>query len=91
VDTTEHFGAEVRVTLTDGRVLTQTVKRPLGRGPEVPLPATLLEAKFLNCAGRSLPPDRAQALLALLRRFETMSDLRHLTDVLASPRARAAA
>ena len=28
---TEHFGAEVRVTLTDGRVLTAKVDRPLGR------------------------------------------------------------
>ena len=35
---TEHFGAEVRVTLTDGRVLSAKVARPLGRGPTNPLP-----------------------------------------------------
>ena len=33
---TEHFGAEVKAALTDGRVLTAKVARPLGRGPEIP-------------------------------------------------------
>ena len=44
--TTEHFGAEVRATLTDERVLNAKVARPLGRGPENPLPVELLEAKL---------------------------------------------
>ena len=64
---TEHFGAEVRVTLTDGRVLAAKVTRPLGRGPENPLPMELLEAKFLNCATRALPMGTAERLLATLR------------------------
>ena len=34
MDLSEHFGADVQVTLTDGRVLTKLlVARPLGRGP----------------------------------------------------------
>ena len=58
---TEHFGAEVRATLTDGRVLSAKVARPLGRGPENPLPTELLEAKFLNCATRALTDGRGGA------------------------------
>ena len=64
---TEHFGAEVRATLTHGRVLSAKVARPLGRGPEDPLPTELLEAKFLNCATRALTLEAAERLLATLR------------------------
>ena len=76
---TEHFGAEVRATLTDGRVLTAKVARPLGRGPENPLPVELLEAKFLNCAARALPMEAAEELLAVLRRVDTLMDMRQAT------------
>ena len=72
---TEHFGAEVRATLTDRRVLTATVKRPLGRGPGNPLPPELLEAKFLNCAARALPMDGAGKLLAMLREVDVAADM----------------
>jgi 2-methylcitrate dehydratase PrpD len=79
---TEHFGAEVRATLTDGRVLTAKVARPLGRGPENPLPIALLEAKFLNCATRALPMDAAEALLTVLRDVDTVVDMRRVTDAM---------
>jgi hypothetical protein len=55
------------VTLNDGRVLTAKVERPLGRTVENPLPAELLEAKFLNCASRVLAMDAAERLLVVLR------------------------
>ena len=79
MDTTEHFGAEVRVTLTDGRVLAQTVERPLGRGPENPLPMDLLEAKFLNCAQRVLSAETARSLLATLHALDSLTELDELT------------
>jgi 2-methylcitrate dehydratase PrpD len=82
IETTEHFGAEVRVTLTDGRVLTGKVARPLGRGPADPLPEELLEAKFLNCATRVLPLDMAEKLLAMLRALDGVGDMRTVTDVM---------
>jgi 2-methylcitrate dehydratase PrpD len=88
--TTEHFGAEVRTTLTDGRVLTAKVARPLGRGPENPLPVELLEAKFLNCATRALPMDAAEALLAKLRGVDTIVDMRRVTDAMMPATALAA-
>jgi 2-methylcitrate dehydratase PrpD len=88
--TTEHFGAEVRVALTDGRVLTAKVARPLGRGPENPLPVELLEAKFLNCAARALPMDAAERLLAMLRELEDVADLRAVTSAMLPATALAA-
>jgi 2-methylcitrate dehydratase PrpD len=87
---TEHFGAEVRVTLTDGRVLTAKVARPLGRGPENPLPQELLEAKFLNCAARALPMGAAEGLLAVLRGVDTVVDMRRVTDAMVPAAALAA-
>jgi 2-methylcitrate dehydratase PrpD len=66
----EHFGAEVRVTLTDGRVLAQRLPHAVGRGSGDPLPAALLEAKFLDCASLVLPAETARALLGMLRELE---------------------
>jgi hypothetical protein len=87
---TEHFGGEVRVMLTDGRVLTAKVDRPLGRGPEHPLPVELLEAKFLNCASRALPMDAAERLLSMLRGLDGVADMRRLTDAMVPQAALAA-
>ena len=88
--TTQHFGAEVRVVLTDGRVLTAKVDRPLGRGPTVPLPTELLEAKFLNCAARALPMAAAEKLLAALRGLDAVGDVRDVTQAMVPAAALAA-
>jgi hypothetical protein len=87
---TEHFGAEVRVTLTDGRVLSAKVARPLGRTAENPLPVELLEAKFLNCAARALPMDAAERLLAMLRTLDAVADIGELTAAMVPAAALAA-
>jgi 2-methylcitrate dehydratase PrpD len=79
---TEHFGAEVRVTLKDGRVVMAKVARPLGRGPDYPLPAELLEAKFIDCATRVLPKDAAERLLAVLRTVDSATDMRAVMDAM---------
>jgi 2-methylcitrate dehydratase PrpD len=80
MDLSEHFGADVKVTLTDGRVLTKSVARPLGRGPSIPLPPALLRGKFIDCAGRVLSADAANSLHALLDRLETISRIGTLTE-----------
>ena len=90
VDLSLHFGADIQVTLTDGRVLTRHVPRPLGRGPEVPLPSDLLEMKFLNCAQRTLPAGSSHALLATLRGIEGINNIRGLTNAM-TPQDREAA
>ena len=86
----EHFGAEVRVTLTDGRVLAKRVGQAIGRGVENPLPADLLEEKFLDCASRALPAGAGSGLLALLRGLEGVADIRGVTQAMVPPTALAA-
>lgn len=90
MDVSEHFGADVKVTLTDGRVLTRSVPRPLGRGPGVPLPPALLRGKFIDCAQRVLSGEAANRLHGMLRTLETVNQMRALTEA-AVPRAALAA
>jgi len=80
MDLSEHFGADVRVALTDGRVLTKSVPRPLGRGPSIPLPPALLRGKFIDCARRALPDEAANRLHGLLDTLEAVNQIRTLTE-----------
>jgi 2-methylcitrate dehydratase PrpD len=86
----EHFGAEVRVTLTDGRVLARRVGSAIGRGSDDPLPVALLEAKFLDCASRVLPAGAARGLLAMLHALEHVQRISDLTRLMLPPQAMAA-
>ncbi len=90
MDLSEHFGADVQVTLTDGRVLTRSVPRPLGRGPTMPLPPELLRGKFIDCARRCLSHQDADRLHGLLDRLETLTQIATLTEA-TIPRAALAA
>ena len=90
IDPSLHFGADVQVTTTDGRVLSRSVPRPLGRGPEVPLPPELLEAKFVNCAERTLPAAQTRALLGALRGIEGANSIAGVVAAM-EPGARLAA
>ena len=83
MDDTAHFGAEVRVLTKDGRELAHQVDRPAGRTAENPLPETVLEAKFLDCAARSLRVEAARHVLDLLRRLDTLADIAVVRDALA--------
>lgn len=80
MDLSEHFGANVKVVLRDGRVLTQSVPRPLGRGPTMPLPAELLRGKFLDCARRVLSEVAATRLISLLDGLESVERISSLTE-----------
>jgi 2-methylcitrate dehydratase PrpD len=82
MDSREHFGAEVRVTLKDGRVLAQAVRQAVGRGSADPLPAALLEAKFLDCASRVLPAAAAGELLGVLRNLEAVAAIGDVTHAM---------
>jgi 2-methylcitrate dehydratase PrpD len=90
MDSSEHFGAEVRVTLTDGSVLAQKVRQAVGRGSADPLPVALLEAKFLDCASRVLPAGSARGLLTMLRGLEGVANLGSVTQAMVPPAALAA-
>ncbi len=80
MDLSEHFGADVQVTLTDGRVLTKSVARPLGRGPSIPLSPELLRGKFIDCARRALPDKAADRLHGMLDTLETIGQISALTE-----------
>ena len=90
MNTSEHFGATVQVTLTDGRVLSQTVRRAVGRGSDDPLPTELVEAKFIDCATRVLPPGTARGLLTLLRGLDGVADINSVTQAMQPQTALAA-
>jgi 2-methylcitrate dehydratase PrpD len=87
-----HFGAEVKVTLRDGKVLSAKVDQPFGRTSENPLPASLLREKFENCAARALPRERVAPLCSAIQGFENLRDVREMTAIIAGEaRAQAAA
>jgi len=71
-DDANDYGADVSVELESGRSASRTVPVPLGHGPRSPLPVAMLRAKFIDCAGRVLPPPRCEAL------FDVLQDLEHL-------------
>ena len=69
-----HFGAEVRVTLDDGRLLEDRVDIQLGRTADNPIPPAQVRAKFVDCAGRALPQAQVETLAQQLDDFERIAD-----------------
>jgi 2-methylcitrate dehydratase PrpD len=70
-----HFGAEVKVTLKGGAVLSKKVDQPNGRTSANPLSDAELKDKFMNCVTRVLPLARAQAAYAAIMEFEKLADV----------------
>jgi 2-methylcitrate dehydratase PrpD len=73
--------ARVSVHLADGRVLTASANGARGY-PERPASDEQLAAKFLACAERSIPRDRARRAMAMVREIERVPDVRGLTELL---------
>jgi 2-methylcitrate dehydratase PrpD len=86
-----HFGAEVKLTLRGGKVLSAKTDQPFGRTSDNPLPASLLKEKFENCAARALPADRVGPLYAAIQGFENLKDVRELTAIIAGEARKQAA
>lgn len=86
----EALGAEVRVMLDSGETLVKKVGAALGRGPDNPLPAGALAAKFVNCAGRALPGPAVARLQQMLETLETASSVKTVTAAIAVPQPLAA-
>lgn len=78
-----HFGAEVKVTLTDGRVVSTKIDQALGRSVDKPLPADRLKDKFDNCAARALSSDNVARLYAAIQDFENAKDVREIAALAA--------
>lgn len=86
-----HLGAEVRVELMDGRVLSERVAQARGRGAADPLPMDKLKTKFENCAGLVLPAERVAALYAKIEGFEALKTVREYTGAAEAPAGAATA
>ncbi len=78
--------ARLRVRLTDGRELSAAANGARGY-PERPASDEELAAKFLACAERALPRDRAERAIATLHDIEHVVDVRSLMDLLAGARS----
>ena len=86
-----HFGAEVKVSLKGGKILSAKVDQPFGRTSDNPLPASLLKEKFDNCAARALPAERVGPLYSAIQGFENLKDARELTAIIAGETRKQAA
>jgi 2-methylcitrate dehydratase PrpD len=81
----EALGAEIRVTFDSGEIIAKKVGAALGRGPDNPMPAGVLAAKFVNCASRALPAASVTRLQQMLETLEAAPSLKAVTAVIAVP------
>jgi 2-methylcitrate dehydratase PrpD len=86
-----HFGAEVKIALRGGNVLSARVDQPLGRTSENPLPAGLLKDKFENCAARALSREQTTSVYSAIQGLENLQDVRELTAIIAGETRKQAA
>jgi 2-methylcitrate dehydratase PrpD len=78
----EHYECHMHVTTLDGQRFTARVEQPL-RGPCNLAPPDRLEAKFRDCAARSLRPETIAPLYAALWELDACRDVRTLTQSMA--------
>ncbi|PIW26257.1 MAG: MmgE/PrpD family protein [Rhodospirillales bacterium CG15_BIG_FIL_POST_REV_8_21_14_020_66_15] len=82
-DTADQWGAEIVVTLKDGRKVSETVSNLIGRSGDDAMTAADLWEKFEDCAGRALPAGRLRPLfdgLMVLEQADRVPDLVRLMD-----------
>jgi 2-methylcitrate dehydratase PrpD len=78
--------AEVRITLTDGRVLTRTTGVVRGDAANPVAPDEIV-AKFLALVGGPLGEARAREIVEVIEGVDGLKDIRDLTALLAPPQA----
>lgn len=81
-DAAHQFSAEVRVTLTDGRVVSRRIDNLVGRGGEQPMNSDELWEKFSDCGIRALAPADLLTLFERLQTLETVGTMREVTTLL---------
>ena len=82
-----HYGADVKVTTTDGTVLSGRIDEAAGRTSGRPLAPERLREKFDNCVARALPRSRAASLADMIARLDTVANVRSFTNLLDPTRA----
>ncbi|PZW38696.1 2-methylcitrate dehydratase PrpD [Humitalea rosea] len=81
-DGAAQWGAEVIVTLRDGRRLSRRVNQMVGRGGDNPMSSDELWEKFHDCAERGLARENIAPLFDRLDAIEEVGDMRDLTRLL---------
>ncbi len=76
------FGAEVKITLTNGNSVSAKVERPLGRTSGNPIASAQMQEKFEDCARRVLTAEAAAAAYRMMAVFETVPSVKNLTALL---------
>ena len=77
----QQWGAEVIVTLKDGRQLARRVDNMVGRDGDHPMSNDELWEKFDDCARRSLPREQIAPLFERLETIDAVTDLRQVTQL----------
>lgn len=86
-DAPEQWGAEVIVSLADGRRLSRRVENLVGRGGDNPMSRGELWEKFADCAARALPRERIAPLFERLEALDAVEDVNHVTRLACVPDA----
>jgi 2-methylcitrate dehydratase PrpD len=77
----QQWGAEVIVTLKDGRKLSRRVDNMVGRDGDHPMTNEELWEKFDDCARRTLPHEQVAPLFERLETLDTVTDLHQITQL----------
>ena len=80
-----HVGAELSVTLTDGRTFTSKIAKPLGRTSANPVSDAGMMAKFESCAARALPMAQVKSVAQAIDTFEHCETISAFTTLIATP------
>lgn len=81
-DAPEQWGAEVVLTLKDGRRLSARVDNLVGRGGDNPMSSDELWEKFSDCVERVLPREQVMPLFERLETLEKASSIRDVMRLL---------
>lgn len=81
-DSPHQFGAEVMVTMRDGRVLSRRIDDLIGRGGDYPMSSEELWEKFSDCSKRAIGSSEALALYERLESLEAVTDVSQLVRLM---------
>ena len=82
-----HYAAEVRVTLTDGTVLTKKVDQPAGRTSANALTPEQLKEKFDHCVKGIVHEANIESLYSAIQSLEKLTDVRTIADLISMRKA----
>jgi 2-methylcitrate dehydratase PrpD len=77
----QQWGAEIIVTLKDGRKVSRRVDNTVGRDGDHPMTNDELWEKFDDCARRTLPRDQIAPLFERLETLDAVADLHQITQL----------